>query len=164
MITLCEKPMDVKLKAIILQVCKPSANLDSSESDLQRFDIREENELQFQFQHDYIRLNELPSVLQNRSGDFTQGRIRDAIEILGLNVYYLFSDNKVLSVTDIFFHPYCNLVNPELLPVVRGVYDNSVELKEFYWTSPSISFPLKYGDIEYVLLKILIFKLFYLLL
>ncbi|MCB0347418.1 MAG: hypothetical protein KDD37_01210, partial [Bdellovibrionales bacterium] len=146
---------EIRLKALILQAQsqnKSGTSLQELNPDLS---LRLESNFQMSFQHNFIRLNELPSVLQNRGGEFSQTRIREALDILGVNLYYLFTDGTIVGMDEIFFHPHCNIINPELLPVVRGVYDTTVDLKLFYWTSPSLSFPLKYGDIEYVILKII---------
>jgi SNF2 family DNA or RNA helicase len=146
---------EVRLQALILQAQSANKSGIRLEEHYPSQQIRLESSFAMSFQHKFIRLNELPSVLQNRGGDFSQTRIREALDILGVNLYYLFTDGSIIAMDEIFFHPHCNIVNPELLPVVRGVYDTTVDLKLFYWSSPSISFPLKYGDIEYVILKII---------
>lgn len=146
---------EIRLKSLILQAQSQATSGETIQQLNPDLPLRLESNFQMSFQHKFIRLNELPSVLQNRGGEFSQTRIREALDILGVNLYYVFTDGSIVAMDEIFFHPNCNLVNPELLPVVRGVYDTTVDLKLFYWTSPSLSFPLKYGDIEYVILKII---------
>ncbi len=115
----------------------------------------EESQLEFTLKHPMVRLQDVPSSFQSRMHPMRAALRERLRQELGLNIFYVFSDGTWVRYDEILFHPYCKSLNPDLLPLHRGIYDKEIKLENFRWIPESANAVLNYGDIEYVVLRIL---------
>lgn len=147
------------LKAIVVRWNKSIENLQSNSQLLQNefgnLRLNEINLEGLEYQNSFIRASEVPAVINNKNYLNRELQIEEVKKKLGMTLYYLFEDGSLVEFDKILFHEYGKNVHLDLLPLLKGVYDQKINLEDYYWVPKEFRLDLKYGDLEYAFLRVL---------
>lgn len=109
--------------------------------------------LEHKYQNSFVRPADLvPPLASATSMRNSFERIR---ELLGLSLFYVFSDGTTIEWNQIIYHPYAKNLHPDLLPLRKGIYEKDFAFEDYFWVRDQQKMALEYGEVEYLFLRIL---------
>lgn len=147
---------NISLVSVVVEVGDKKfhpAFLEEVKSKFSDIKVVDNGSLEHKYQNPFVRPADLvPPLASATSMRNSFDRIRN---LLGLSLFYVFSDGTMIEWNQIIYHPYAKNLHPDLLPLRKGIYEKDFAFEDYFWVRDQQKMALEYGEVEYLFLRIL---------